>query len=117
MVEIDLIRGGSHVVAISLQDLDLPPGTCHLVCATRPRSGSSLQHEVYLCPLRDPLPTIRVPLRFTDPDVPLAIQPLIDRCYRSGRYWLADCTRNPEPPVAGEDLPWIDERLRAAGLR
>jgi hypothetical protein len=116
LVEIDLVRGGNHVAAIGLDHLGRPAGTWHLVCATRPMPGL-LRHEVYLCPLREPLPAIRVPLRRTDQDVPLALQPLIDRCYRSGRYWLADHSHNPEPPVAEDDLPWIEERLRAAGLR
>lgn len=116
LVEIDLIRGGTHAVAIARDHLNLPAGTCHLVCATRAIPGL-LRHEVYLCPLRDSLPAIRVPLRPTDPDVPLALQPLIDRCYRSGRYWLTNHSRNPDPPLAEEDLQWVDERLRAAGLR
>lgn len=116
LVEIDLLRGGNHVLAIAGDHLDLPPGTCHLVCATRAIPGL-LRHEVYLCPLREPLPAIRVPLRPTDPDVPLALQPLIDRCYRTGRYWLANHARNPEPPVAADDLGWVDQQLRAAGLR
>jgi hypothetical protein len=47
----------------------------------------------------------------------LELQPLIDRCYQTGRYWLLDYRRDPEPPVALEDVPWVDERLRAAGLR
>jgi len=55
-----------------------------------------------------------IPLRRTDKPVPLDLQPLIDRCYQTGRYWLADYTRSPL--VAEEDRPWIAERLRAAGL-
>jgi hypothetical protein len=62
------------------------------------------------------LPTIRVPLRANDPDVPLALQPLIDQCYRSGRYWLTDFRRPLDPPLPPEDAAWVEERLRAAGL-
>ena len=117
LVEIDLIRGGNHVTAIGSEQLKFPPGTCHHVCVARKVSAGSSRREVYLCPLREPLPAIRVPLRATDPDVPLALQPLIDRCYETGRYWLSDHSRAPEPPVAAEDEAWVVERLRAAGLR
>ncbi len=117
LVEIDLIRGGAHAVAIRLDQLTLPPGTCHLVCVARATSPGRRQREVYRCPLRQPLPTIRVPLRATDPDVPLALQPLIDRIYETGRYWLENHTRLPAPPVAEEDEAWVDGLVLAAGLR
>lgn len=117
LVEIDLLRGGSHVTAINPGRLTLPPGTCHHVCVSRPTVPGRARREVYLCPLREPLPTIRVPLRLSDPDVPLALQPLIDRCYQTGRYWLADYTRDAAVFVAPEDIGWVGERLRAAGLR
>ncbi len=117
LVEIDLIRGGSHVAAVPLDQFTRPLGTSHLVCVARPTPTDFTRREVYLCPLREPLPTIRVPLRPTDPDVPLAVQALIDRCYRTGRYWLADYRHPLDPPVAAEDAAWVEERLRAAGLR
>ncbi len=117
LVEIDLVRGGHHVTAISLEKLTFPPGTCHHICVTRSSVPGQWRLEVYLCPLRDRLPTIRVPLRLTDPDVPLALQPLVDRCYQVGRYWQLDHTRAPDPAVAPEEETWLDERLRAAGLR
>ncbi len=117
LVEIDLLRGGSHVVAVERQKLAWPPGTCHVVCTTRrtPSEGFA-RREVYLCPLRDPLPTIRVPLRRWDPDVPLALQPLVDRVYRTGRYWLTvDPTREMYPPAADEtEAAWIAERMQVA---
>ena len=66
--------------------------------------------------MREPLPTIRVPLRVGDPDAPLAFQPIIDDCYGTGRNWLADYRRPLDPPIADEDSTWVNERLRAAGL-
>ena len=113
LVEIDLVRGGHRVTAITQEDLRFPPGTCHHVCVARRYIPGMRRREVYLCPLREPLPAIRVPLRVTDPDVPLALQPLIDRCYQAGRYWLGDPTRPLDPPLPPEDAAWAGERLRA----
>ena len=74
------------------------------------------RREVYPCPLRERLPVIRVPLRVGDPDLPLDIQSLIDRCYESGRYWMLDYGIPPTPPLSAEDAAWAGERLRAIGL-
>ena len=114
LVEIDLVRGGAHAVTIHRDRLTLPAGTCHLVCVARSFDRASPRLEVYPCPLREPLPTIRVPLRRGDPDVALALQTLVDRCYRTGRYWLSNTTRALVPPAADEsESAWIAERLRA----
>jgi hypothetical protein len=110
LIEVDLIRGGQHVVAVPLERFSSP-----LICVARQFPGYN-RREIYPCPLREPLPTIRVPLRAGDPDVPLAFQPIIDECYRTGRYWLADYRRPLDPPLSDEDSTWVNERLRAAGL-
>jgi hypothetical protein len=117
LVEIDLIRGGQHVLAIPLDRLERRTPSTHWICVARTQAGYQGRREVYPCPLREPLPTIRVPLRSGDPDAPLALQPLIDECYRVGRYWLSDYTRELEPPLPAEDTAWVQERLKAAGLR
>ena len=116
LVEIDLLHGGGHVTAIRLDQFTFPPGTRHHVCVTRAMPSGAPRFEVYPCPLREPLPTFRVPLRLGDPDAPLALQPLVDRCYRTGRYWLEDYTRPLAELVAAEDVTWAGERVRAAGL-
>lgn len=117
LVEIDLVRGGQHVLAVALDAFAEQPGTCHLICVARRQPGLPSRREVYPCPLRKPLPTIRVPLRAGDPDAPLALQPLVDQCYRSGRYWLVDHRRDLNPPLAPEDAAWVEECLSAAGLK
>ena len=65
---------------------------------------------------QQPTPIIRVPLRLGDPDAPLAIQPLVDRCYAMGRHWLTAYARPLDPPLPREDAAWAAERLQAAGL-
>ena len=118
LVEIDLVRQGAHVIAAEKEFLR-PAGndeTRYLICAVR--GGWPNRREIYYCPLREALPTIRIPLRPTDPDVPLALQPMIDRVYRTGRCWHLNHQANPPGPEWSEaESQWLDERLRAAGLR
>ncbi len=70
--------------------------------------------EVYRLPLREPLPNIRIPLRTTDPDAILRLQPLINRCYRMGGYWSADHRNVPEPALPEDDAKWATGVVAAA---
>lgn len=56
----------------------------YLICVRR----ASFPHhaESYPAPLREPLPNIPIPLRPSDTDVILQLQPLIDECYHRGRH-------------------------------
>ena len=63
------------------------------------------------------MPAIRIPLRPTDKDIVLDLQPLIDRCYEVGRYCEGRFAEDPEPPFPPEEAVCVDERLREAGLR
>jgi len=85
LVEIDLVRAGRHTVAVDPDQLPRRSGTQAINCVSRARHPG--RHEVYRVPIRDQLPAFRVPLREADPDVPLDLQPLVDRCYGTGRYW------------------------------
>lgn len=115
LVEIDLLRGGRWSVAVPWTYFPETALGSSVVCVSRAvRRG---RPEIYSFPLRQPLPAFRVPLRPTERDVLLELQPLIDRCYHTGRYWLLDYRRDPEPPVSLSDVPWVDECLRVAGLR
>ena len=115
LVEIDLLRAGRHVMSVPVELLRQPAGVSYLVCVTRAASRGT--HELYYCPLRQPLPSIRIPLRETDADVRLALQPLIDRCYEMGRYWQTDFSRGLKQPLPDEENAWVKEKLTAAGLR
>lgn len=61
------------------------------------------------------MPAIRIPLRETDPDAALDLQPLIEQCYRNGRYDHIDYTRAPQPPLDGAEANWAEGVLREAG--
>jgi hypothetical protein len=113
LVEIDLLRSGRYVLAAPLECV--PPELAQAagrICVTR-RGGD---FECYPCPLQQRLPAFRIPLRITDADVRLDLQPLLDRCYENGRYWKEDYGRELDPPLSAEDKAWSLELLRTAGL-
>ncbi|MBM3834730.1 MAG: DUF4058 family protein [Verrucomicrobia bacterium] len=115
VVEIDLLRRGRHTLAAPKRLLPVCQGTTYWICVSRVTRPN--QREVYALPLQEPLPAIRVPLRPTDHDVPLALQPLVNRCFETGRYWKLNHRRDPEPPFSPDESRWLDEQLRRAGLR
>ena len=116
LVEIDLLRGGREATRIPRSVLGpRADGDVSLVCVSR--ASARWRVEAYAFPLRQPIPPFRVPLRETDADVVVELQPLLERCYRTGRYWQVDYSRPPEPPLSPEDAAWAEECLRGAGLR
>jgi len=114
LVEIDLVRGGRHSIQLEESLLPDTPGSFHYCCVNR--SILPDRRELYPCPLRERLPAIRIPLRPTDPDIPLDLQPLIDRVYELGRYWRSKWLEPLVPPLAEEDTVWARECLTTAGL-
>jgi hypothetical protein len=43
----------------------------------------------------------------------LNLQPLVDRVYEKGRYYLAiDYTKPPQPPLSEDDRQWAETLLR-----
>jgi len=116
LVEVDLIRSGVFTLAVPQENIPREFRTLYQVCvrrATRPGEA-----EVYRIPLREQLPTIRIPLRRDDRDVLLNLQELIDQCYQRGRYDAAiDYSADPIPPLSPADAQWADELLRGAGRR
>lgn len=115
LVEIDLIRSGQRVISVPSFAFDRKGPDPYHVCVARPHEPG--RRELYRIPLRQRLPAIRIPLRRTDADIVVDLQPLLDRCYEMGGYWQSDYSEDPEPPLAEEDRVWVDERLREAGLR
>ena len=63
--------------------------------------------------MQDRLPAIAIPLRETDRDVPLDLQPILDQAYRNGRYDDLDYIRDPDPPLTGEDAVWAAQILKS----
>jgi hypothetical protein len=116
LVEVDLIRNGLFTIAVPL--MNVPPrarGT-YYVCVRR--AARPADAFVYGFPLREPLPTVRIPLRATDRDITLNLQQVITLAYDRGRYAATiDYTIDPDPPLGPVESRWADELLRAARRR
>ncbi|MFN0054667.1 MAG: DUF4058 family protein [Planctomycetales bacterium] len=115
LVEIDLLREGSYVL---LAPWDAVPRSCrgtYRVSVSRATDPEYI--EMYRVLLRQPLPTIRVPLRPSDSDAQLNLQRLIEAAYENGGYDDIDYRVEPIPPFSPEDAAWADALLRAAKLR
>jgi hypothetical protein len=114
-VEIDLLREGRDALGLPWNSLPASDETRYFACVRRPSRAN--QAELYILPLRRRLPGIRIPLRATDPEVVLHLQPLVDQCFEDGAYATLDFSRCPEPPLPKEDAEWFDHCLKRAGLR
>jgi hypothetical protein len=116
LVEIDLVRTGPHVLTVPFECIPVVYRTPYAVCVRR--GWQPRQFEYYPISLRERLPAIAIPLRRDDRDVPLDLQPLVDRCYQAGRYgYDIDYSEEPEPRLAPTDAQWVDMLLRERGLR
>jgi len=83
LVEIDLLRQGEFVLAVPEHMIKPKYRTPYRVCIRRSRAPGMA--EFYRAALREPLPNIPIPLRPTDREVVLQLQPLINDCYRDGK--------------------------------
>ena len=114
-MEIDLIRMGPYVLYADECLLPEPHRENYRICVTR--SWRADERELYPISIREPLPAICIPLRETDEDAALDLQALIDLAYANGAYDDLDYSKDPTPPLLGDDAKWADDLLRKQGLR
>jgi len=115
LVEIDLLRAGRRVFVLPRSEFPEEadaPYFATIIRGTRPEIV-----ELYPISLREPLPLFRIPLRPSDTDVVLRLQPLFDQAYRNGRYDETNYRRACVPPLEDTDAAWADKLLKAAGRR
>ena len=108
LLEIDLLRGGRR---IPLTGGELPPASYYVFLSRFTRRPVS---EVWPVGLREPLPTVPVPLLPPDPDVPLQLQAAVEACFELVGYErLLDYTQPPPPPpLDADDLSWVRGRIK-----
>ena len=113
LVEVDLLRAGSHVVSIPEWSARERASYDYLVCVNRARPIRSA-YEIYPRALRDRLPRIRIPLADGDPDVRLDIQAALEQVYDAGSYRdLIDYGARCEPRLSDDDQRWANVLAQA----
>ncbi len=112
LIEIDLLRGGEHTVAVPPRALRPHRPYDYLVAIHR--AGRRSRADVYPLKLRDRLPRFPVPLLKGDPDLAVDLQSLMENVYRSGVYWaMLDYSKPPVPPLSPEDAAWAKALTRS----
>jgi hypothetical protein len=106
LVEIDLLLAGAPLP----MKPRIHPGDYYAIVAR----GSSLpQANLYRWTVRDPIPSLPIPLRDPDPDIFIDLPTLVTRVYDSGRYPKILHHTHPLPdqfPLSAEDRDWIQSR-------
>jgi hypothetical protein len=113
MVEIDLVRGGR-----SLMPFEAATDEARIIHeAWITRYYDPNRPGYYAMPLREKLPTIRIPLRRTDDDAALDLQALVNQVYVRGRYAQSiDYSQRTTPTLPRPEELWANDILRQANL-
>jgi hypothetical protein len=115
LVEVDLLRGGTHTTLVPFKRLQEVIGQFDYHISVM--VGHSLTYLAAAIRLTDRLPTIGIPLDPETPEVTMDLQPLLDRCYDGGRYPELVNYRLPcDPPLRPEQQTWAEGILRTKGL-
>lgn len=112
LLEIDLLRGGTRIRLLAQP----PPAPYYLYLSRTERRPYT---QIWPAALRQRLPVVPVPLLHPDPDVILDLQAAVDACFALVGYerLLDYAAPPPPPPLEDEDAVWLDDLMRAAGLR
>ncbi|MCS6860892.1 MAG: DUF4058 family protein [Abditibacteriales bacterium] len=105
LIEIDLLRGGTRLPMAR----PLPPADYYVFVH---RSQRRPMADVWHFTLRDPMPTIPVPLAGNDPDVSLDLQAVFNAVYdRAGYDYSLDYQHGTVPPLSEEEAAWAQGLL------
>lgn len=105
-VEIDLLRAGVP----SVTDPPLPPSDYRILVS---RADQRTRTRFWPVSVRHPLPVIGIPLRGKEPEVPLDLGVAFRSGYDRAAYDASvDYSKEPQPPLEGEDAKWARELLR-----
>ena len=106
LVEIDFIRSGTFIVAAPEGRIPWDMRTPYIVCIRRAYRPE--QAEIISITLDQQVPNFRIPLRRADADIVLQLQPLLDECYRRGRYTSIDYSQPPRPKLDDKSATWAN---------
>lgn len=101
LVEIDLLRGGSRLPMRTR----LPSGDYYAIICPRWRRPKA---SIHAWGLRDPMPSIAIPLKKEDGFVEVNLQQVADTVYQRADYDLTlDYSRPLFPPLDAADEEWL----------
>jgi len=110
LVEIDLIRSGSPIVAAPISKVSKDVPSDFMVCIRRVQTPAFA--EIISISIRKPVPNFRIPLRPADADAVVQLQPLLNDCYRRGRYVSIDYSKAPVPRLDDSHQDWAKQLLQ-----
>jgi len=112
VIEIDLLRAG-----IRSELLDPVPEFGYRIILSR--NVQRPDTDVWAFGIRDPLPTIAVPLRPPHPDIDLDLGEVVRRVYDLAGYDMRVDYEDspPKPALSDADMRWLQSHLSAAGVR
>lgn len=111
LVELDLLLGGKR---LPMED-ELPKGHYYAFVSRAERRFLS---DVFTWSIRDPLPTIPIPLKAPDPDVPLDLAALFATVYQRARYERSIDYQAPlSLPLSPADRAWAEALARSSNPR
>jgi hypothetical protein len=113
LVEIDLLRSSRERLIVKEDSFPNRAATPYAVSLWR--VTRALKMMLIPMSLRKPLlPTIPIPCREKDLEVPLALQPLIDQIYIDGGHDDIDYSKELPEPLTADDAAWAAELIAAA---
>lgn len=109
-IEIDLLRANPKMPWDRLPECDYYA----IVSRHSDRNRTDPKAGLWPIRLRDPLPTIPVPLKAGEPDPMLDLQAILHRIYDAAGYSMFLYRADPEPPLSPDDAVWAAQILEAA---
>jgi hypothetical protein len=110
LVEIDLLRGGTHTTAVPEARLKRKvPSFAYHVCSQQFNYFEDFL--IYPIQLPDPLPIISIPLLPGDGEVSVSLQEDFERTYAAGPYHREVDYAEPVPALTPDEMQWVKSRL------
>jgi hypothetical protein len=101
LVELDLLLGGRRLP----MQKPLPPADYYYLVS---RGDQRPDSQVFFWTLKDPLPSLPVPLRAPDPDVFVNLGVVFRTAYERGRFGRRINYQLPPGTLRDEDRPWAE---------
>jgi hypothetical protein len=106
-VEIDLLRAGPKMPWADLPECDYYA----IVSRHAARANGNPRADLWPLRVRDPLPTIPIPLRPGEAEPTLDIQAILHRIYDAAGYAMFLYRTDPDPPLSSADAVWAAQIL------